>query len=80
LPRSDFLAFGLVRDVKTVPNFGIKLNALVAGGLGLVVFGLIGGSIAFLWYGGQDVIQHYIFRFVLHWKGHTPLGYTRFLD
>jgi eukaryotic-like serine/threonine-protein kinase len=35
---------------------------------------------AFFWYGGQDVIQHYVLRFMLYWKGYTPLRYANFLD
>jgi eukaryotic-like serine/threonine-protein kinase len=42
----------------------------------LLVFGLFG----FFWYGGQDVIQHYILRFILYWKGHAPFRYADFLD
>jgi hypothetical protein len=30
--------------------------------------------------GGQDVIQHYTLRFILYWRGHTPLRYVNFLD
>jgi hypothetical protein len=71
-------------------------NAMLAGALALLVFGLIlglilgmdfalsfglaVGLIAFFWYGGQDVIQHYILRIVLYWKGYTPLRYANFLD
>ena len=44
------------------------------------VNGLIVGLIAFFWYGGQDVIQHYILRFILYCNGHMPLRYAHFLD
>ena len=106
---------GSTLDIKAIPNLGIKLsmrNAVLAGGLGLLVFwlgfglifglnyllffdfvgqlirkpiymligGLIFGLITFLWYGGQDVIQHYILRFILYWKGYAPLRYANFLD
>src|SRR5215813_8066528 len=97
----------VILNTKAVPNFGIKLpirNALVAGGIGLDVFGLLVaiiwglslglregldgalffgtlyGLIAFFVYGGQDVIQHYTLRFILYWRGHTPLRYANFLD
>ncbi|HNA89440.1 MAG TPA: hypothetical protein PLX14_04390 [Anaerolineales bacterium] len=33
-----------------------------------------------LWYGGFDVIQHYILRLILLLQGYTPGDYTRFLD
>jgi len=43
-------------------------------------FGPLVGVIAFFVYGGQDVIQHYTLRFILYWRGHTPLRYANFLD
>ena len=43
-------------------------------------FGTLYGLIAFVWYGAQDVIQHYLLRFILYWRGHTPLRYANFLD
>jgi len=42
--------------------------------------GLIPALIGFFWYGGQEVLQHYILRFILYRKGHTPLRYGDFLD
>jgi hypothetical protein len=88
-----------VIDIKAVPNLGIQLsmrNAVLAGGLGLLAYGLIYvpyfglgvglyggltfGLIAFFWYGGQDVIQHYILRLILHRKGYAPVRYANFLD
>jgi DNA polymerase III delta prime subunit len=98
---------GGIVDTKATPNLGIRLsmrNALLGGGLALLVFGLLSGLffvptsglsfaltsaptfglicgvIAFFWYGGQDVIQHYILRFIFYWKGHMPLCYATFLD
>jgi len=130
-PVVNAFFFGLQRgilDTKGVPNLGIKLsirNALVAGGIGLAVFGLLSeilyglnfglrdflekglltwkinfqlssglrealpfalligpllGLIAFFVYGGRDAIRHYTLRFILYWKGHTPLRYANFLD
>lgn len=49
----------------------------VDAGLG---FGLAAGAMAFLWYGGFDIIQHYILRFILWYRGHTPRNYAHFLD
>jgi len=46
---------------------------------GLIV-GLIVGLVGVLWYGGLDVIQHYILRLLLIIQGHTPRNYARFLD
>jgi len=42
--------------------------------------GLISALIGALWYGGFDVIQHYILRLILIIQGHTPVNYSRFLD
>lgn len=33
-----------------------------------------------LWYGGMDVIQHFILRFILFGKRNIPFAYVRFLD
>lgn len=42
--------------------------------------GLLLGLVAALWYGGLDVIQHYILRLILYFKGYTPRNYADFLD
>jgi len=49
------------------------------------IISVLGGGIFFwliaaLWYGGLDVIQHYLLRFMLIMRGHTPGNYARFLD
>jgi hypothetical protein len=49
------------------PNIGL--------GIGLVFF-----SIAVLWYGGADVLMHFILRLILYLKGNTPRRYVQFLD
>ena len=38
------------------------------------------GLMAFLCYGGQEVIRHYFLRFMLYQKGRTPFRYANFLD
>jgi hypothetical protein len=38
------------------------------------------GSIAFFWYGGLDVIQHYVLRLFLVFQSGMPPNYARFLD
>jgi hypothetical protein len=38
------------------------------------------GLLTFLWYGGLDVIQHYILRLILWINGNTSFNYVRFLD
>jgi hypothetical protein len=70
------LAFGLIPWLL----FSGLTYGLIDGLLYGLRLALIGGLIAFFWYGGQDVIQHYILRFILYWKGHTPLRYANFLD
>lgn len=64
------------------------LAGLIVGLVGLffenvsigLVFGLISGLLASLWYGGFDVLQHGIIRLLLWWRGDAPLNYARFLD
>jgi len=56
---------------------------LTAGGWAgyvLLELGPIFTLFAFVWFGGQDVIQHYTLRFILYWKGYAPLRYANFLD
>jgi hypothetical protein len=36
--------------------------------------------IIFFWYGGLDVIKHYVLRVVLTLSVHTPWNLTRFLE
>jgi hypothetical protein len=80
--RNAVLATGLV--VLAFCLFGLGIGLIGKLDFVLLVGGLILGQIfwliAFFWYGGQDVIQHYILRFILYWKGHTPLRYANFLD
>lgn len=45
-----------------------------------LIFGLNGGAMAALWYGGLDLIQHYTLRTILWSDGHIPWNYSRFLD
>jgi WD40 repeat protein len=77
-----FLGFGLVVAVATALSFLQEL-----GGRGInspiktpLVAGAIIGSIAGLWYGGFDVIQHYFLRSMLYVRGDAPWNYGRFLD
>ncbi len=74
------LVFGLV--VTLIFEFVFYLS-----GGGFVV-GLLAGVIVWpmsalyfgLWFGGLDVIQHYLLRLMLDIRGHAPLNYVRFLD
>jgi hypothetical protein len=49
------------------PNIGL--------GIGLLLF-----SIAVLWYGGIDVLMHFMLRLFLYFESNIPRGYARFLD
>ncbi len=51
-------------------------EVLVAG----LSIGLSCGIHACFWFGGLDIIQHYILRFILYHKGYTPFNYVRFLN
>jgi eukaryotic-like serine/threonine-protein kinase len=77
------LAFGLIFGLIFVVIFGLRIGLIFGLRIGLIfglIFGLVSGVIAILWYGGQDVIQHYVLRFILYWRGYTPLHYANFLD
>lgn len=82
-------------DEKAGPNEGVhrsSRNAVLtglAGGtagaialapLGGSMLALCGGMLTALWYGGMDVIQHYILRVMLTLTGSTPWRLARFLD
>jgi MFS family permease/DNA polymerase III delta prime subunit len=58
-----------------VPLFGVQ-NGLDVG----VGWGLLFALLAFAWYGGIDVIEHYTLRVLLWFQGHTPPHYIQFLD
>lgn len=72
---------------------GLVFSVLVGGGMMLgvleglgyvsmdiAVYGLVGGLCIALWYGGLDVIQHYIVRFLLWRSGSLPWRLAPFLD
>ncbi len=77
------LGFGLVVTVATALS---SLEEL--GGRGIrtwsitmpIITGVVVGTVAGLWYGGFDVVQHYFLRLMLYVKGETPWNYPRFLD
>jgi hypothetical protein len=58
----------------------IRANTINYGLEFLLNTGLILGLMGALWYGGLDVIQHYLLRLILLIQGHTPANYARFLD
>lgn len=74
------LSFSLITAV-----FGGLLSWLLSGDVwsGLA-FGLIlilaYGGLAFQWYGGLDVAQHYLLRLMLYCLNQMPLNHVRFLD
>ncbi len=53
----------------------------VRGGItGGFIAGVTGGSLVALWYGGIEVIQHFLLRFLLFMKGYMPANYALFLQ
>ena len=44
-------------------------------GMGLLYF-----ATAILWYGGWDVLRHFMLRLILHFERNTPRRYAHFLD
>ncbi len=86
---------GILLSYRNAVKGGL-LVGLMLGGLGLLVVtlimglaeGLIAGVLvgsmaalfAWLWYGGQDVLQHGVLRFMLNRQGHMPIAYRSFLD
>ena len=73
------LFISLLFSLLEVPKFGLTIGVFIGSISGLVV-GSLGGLIVALWYGGLDIIQHYILRLILATQSHTPANYTRFLD
>jgi hypothetical protein len=69
------LFFGLVEG----RTFGLN-TGLIIGSISGLIIGSMGGLIVALWYGGLDIIQHYILRLLLLIRGHTPRKYAYFLD
>ncbi|MCL4301326.1 MAG: hypothetical protein KJ077_36830 [Anaerolineae bacterium] len=75
----------------TGPVFGLIIT-LIFWGLGRLMlgsqngwdlgifFGVLLGIGAVLLYGGFDIVQHYILRFILWYQGHLPLNLNKFLD
>jgi hypothetical protein len=47
---------------------------------GLFLIGLMAGLVGVYWYGGLDVIQHYVLRLILIIQGYMPRNYAHFLD
>jgi predicted lipid-binding transport protein (Tim44 family) len=75
---SEILFSGMLSQIIFVLSNGrIPVDALW---IHVLVVGLFIGLIAVFWYGGLDVIQHYILRLILVIHRHTPANYARFLD
>ena len=55
---------------------GFWIAAVVAGAL----FGVFLFPFAVLWFGGQDVIQHYVLQALLRFQRKIPSGFVNFLD
>ena len=51
-----------------------------SGWIDALIYGLVGGLCIALWYGGLDVIQHFLVRFLLWRSGSLPWRLAPFLD
>ena len=71
--------FGLIIGLFGVLFIGV-LYGFQNGADAGISFGMTMGIVAFLWYGGLDVIQHYTLRLILWYRGHIPLNYIGFLN
>ena len=61
--------------------YGNVLASAAGGFLGAVLlFGVFLFPFSVLWFGGQDVIQHYVLRGILRVQGKTPSRFINFLD
>jgi hypothetical protein len=69
------LAFGWIPATLIQGPDTRRIELIITLGIGLL-FALLGA----LWYGGLDVIQHYILRIILVIQGHIPINYAHFLD
>jgi hypothetical protein len=69
------LPFGVIPGMVVGLVSGLQVGLGV--GLGVTV---LAGILAGFWFGGLDVIQHYVLRLILVIGGRTPLNYVRFLD
>ena len=72
------LTLGLNRS--TGSKFGIQEIVLSELLISSVVLLITNAMLAFLWYGGLDIIKHYSVRLILFLKGESPRRLDRFLD
>jgi DNA polymerase III delta prime subunit len=72
------LTLGLNRS--TGSKFGIQQLVLSELLISSVVLLFTNGMLAFLWYGGLDIIKHYCLRLILFLKGDGPRRFDSFLD
>ena len=73
-------AIGALIGMSIFGIIGLLFWGVVGEMIGLIIFIVVGGFIAFLWYGGQDAIQHYTIRILLRVTSQIPLRLPRFLD
>ncbi len=73
---------GIVLGLVALPVLYFTLENAAFGELafGAISFGVISMLVAFLWFGGMDVLTHAILRLVLWGTGQMPLRLARFLD
>jgi NACHT domain len=70
------VAFGIILFFSA---YGFLLGAYGLSS-GVVVYGVVAGLVAALFFGGMDVFQHALIRSMLLFSGATPRHYVRFLD
>jgi hypothetical protein len=69
-----------IRDgISLLPWIGLDKGLGDGWIVGLSV-GLSVGLLSGLWYGGFEVVKHYILRFMLWWNNDMPFNYIKFLD
>jgi len=75
---------GLLVSIIVIPLFGlffaILTNWEVTSVYKGVIAGLGGTSLAMLWFGGFDLIQHWTLRFIIWVKGYGPWDFIHFLE
>jgi hypothetical protein len=71
---------GLIGGGIGLVAFGEYFGQPIVGLLTGLLLGVFLGLFAIIWYGGLEVIRHYILRLILWYTGGTPFKFVRFLD
>ncbi len=75
----SWLGLGLIIGIAGGLLFGLFSGFQYSWQAGIAFF-ICFGSLASLWYGGLELIQHYTIRILLWLQGYTPRHYIQFLD